>query len=851
MSVTTAGNKDAKIYIVCEPPMVGRYDSKYPGTIAYINFFLKAAEAAGFNKDEFYFVKLCDPIPEAIKASKAKTWKHVLPYVEELTKVIDEAILDNKFIVPMGDLATRAVMGKSHAITKCRGTVLDNNVYPIFSSAYVVRSLEQQPTFQADISTLKKLSENNFDINAIAESPRNYYWCTDLQSVLDARPKVISVDTETTGLDFDVPDFQVLTVQIAYNETDVAIVPLHENFWPADVPIILMHRLRSQLKKLLEDPTIKKVGHNINYDLSALEKEGITLKGVLADTQLLAWFLDENMFSKTLDDCVRRWVPDMAGYNDKWNAEIDKSNMIALDRLTMLAYGGGDAYVTLRLFHIMWEILRSNPQQFNLFIKLKMPGLLAFRQMERQGIKINKEWLDQLKITIAEDLVTLEKELIKRVPKAVVRKHLEDKKPLKFTRDAFVRDILFSDIGFNLDPIVYTKGTAKSEHSEDRLASVSTKDHLPFFTDETGNAGDFVHDFIEFKKLSKLYSTYVEKFYDKYVKNDGKIHPQFVLHITTTGRTSSRGPNAQNFPSRGKWAKPYKKTFIAGEGYTFVSADLSQIELRLIAWESQDPVMLNAYRTGKDIHKITAMAVSGHTEETWNALSKDEQKLLRYRAKAVNFGFCYGMGPKKFQRYAKTDYQIDLTEAEARRYYETYHNLYTHIKLWHRNRIREVGSKGFVTSLHGSVRHLASARSSDKMIKSSAERQAINTPIQCFGSDLGVLAIARIARQCDPDIISPVAFIHDDVILKVKEGHEEEAVNMLLWVLNDPNLEDMFGIKSPVPILAEPDIGKSLGEMYELYDLPNEMPDWYTPFTVTPQKPSWWDDARDLIATVA
>jgi DNA polymerase I-like protein with 3'-5' exonuclease and polymerase domains len=302
------------------------------------------------------------------------------------------------------------------------------------------------------------------------------------------------------------------------------------------------------------------------------------------------------MFSKTLDDCVRRWVPDMAGYNDKWNAEIDKSDMINLDPETMLEYGGGDAYVTLRLFLTMWEDLKKNPNQLNLFIKLKMPGLLAFRQMEKQGIAVDKEWIDKLKVDIAKDLVELEKNLIDRCPKAVIRKHLEDKKPLKFTRDAFVRDILFSSIGFNLTPIVYTKGTAKSEQDSDRVPSVSTKDHLPFFTDTPGNAGDFVHDFIEFKKLSKLYSTYVEKFYDKYVKADGKfIHNSYFI-LPLQEEQVQEDQMLRTFPSRGKWAKPYKKSFIAGDGYRFVSADLSQIELRLIAWESGDPVMLNAYK---------------------------------------------------------------------------------------------------------------------------------------------------------------------------------------------------------------------------------------------------------------
>lgn len=848
MPVTTAGNINAKIYVVVEPPQEGRYDPKNPGSASHINFFLNQARERGFENKDFFFIKLCDPIPENIKVSKAKTWKFIEPYLEELSPYLDRAKAQGKFIVPMGDLATRAVMGKAHAITKCRGTVLGGNVYPMFSAAYVFRSLEQLPTFQADMGTLKRLSENNYDVTKISTLEKNYYWCTDLSEIIALNPKLIAVDTETTGLRQAAPDFRVLVVQIAYDSNNVALVPLHPNFWPEGEHTPQKEAaLRIQLKKILEDPTIKKIGHNFNYDISSLEAEGIEVKGVIADTQLLAWFLDENMFSKTLDDCVRRWFPPMAGYNDRWNALIDKSRMIDLDRDTMKEYGGGDACSTFNLFAVQWEELKRNPKAYNLFIKLKMPGLLAFRKMERQGIQVDKTWLDQLKIDIKADLDRLEQQLRDRVPKAVIRKHLELKKPLKFSRDAFVRDILFSADGFNLTPVVFTKGSQNEPNPADRIPSVSAKDHLPFFTDEEGDAGDFVHDFIEFTKLEKLYSTYVRDFADKYVHEDGKIHPQFVLHITTTGRTSSRGPNAQNFPARGTWSKPYKKIFVAGEGYSFVSADLSQIELRLIAWESQDPVMLDAYRTGKDIHTITAMAVSGHTEETWAELTKDEQKLLRYRAKAVNFGFCYGMRAKKFRRYAKTDYGIDLTEAEAQRYYDTYHNLYKHIKKWHAQRMNELGANGYVISLHGSVRRLTSVFSKDSAIRSQAQRQAINTPIQCFGSDLGVAAIARISRQVDHNIISPVAFIHDDIILRVKNGHEEEAVNMLLWVLNNPPLKTMFDLTPPIPILAEPDVGVSLGSMYELYDLSSEAPDWIKNIKVSPQKPIWWDEKRDLI----
>lgn len=838
----TYGDPSASIYVICDPP-TEKCDRRLPTDRGSLETFLREAKTNGFTTQDFYFISLCDPIPENIKKSKAKTWKHVEPNLERVRAALGT---EGKPVVTLGDLATRAALGRAAAITKVRGTLLPGKVYPVFSPAYCRAVLEQLPVFKSDMATLRKIHDVNYDIAALAKDNINATYCTDISWLLEAHPSIIAIDTETTGLRQTAPDFEVLTVQIAFGPNDVIICPLHKNFWPTDdYTDEKRNKLLAQIKQLSEDKTIRKVGQNINYEVSTLNTLGITLRGILADTLILAWFIDENMWSKSLDDLVRRFVPELAGLNDQLNIDLDKSRMKYVTPEQMRIYGGNDGIMTYRLFWILWDILKKDERAMRLFLKLKMPGLAGFQKMEQYGVEIDAEELKRIEVDLDEYLIRTRQELLDMVPKAVIRKQVENKKKLEFSRADFVRDILFSEQGFNLVPIVFTKGTKDADVP---TPSTSSKDHLPYFTDADGTPGDFCTKYIEYQKLKKLSTTYVREFMEKYVHVDGRIHPGFTLHVTVTGRSSSRNPNAQNFPSRGEWAKRYKKIFKAREGYKFISADLSQIELRLIAWESRDPVMLDAYRIGKDIHTITAMAVSGHTEASWNALPKDEKKLLRFRAKAVNFGFCYGMRAKKFRRYAKTDYGIDLTDAEAKRYYDTYHNLYKNIKKWHVERTYEAKRQGFVTSLHGAVRHVPSVFSENEMIRMGAERQAINSPIQSFGSDLGVLAIARIARQVNPDIIRPVMFIHDDIVLEVKDSHEEEAVNMLLWVLNNPPLKQLFDIQSPIPILAEPDIGHNLGEMYELYDLSKDAPEEYKKLAtlIKPAKPNYWVDSIDL-----
>lgn len=226
---------------------------------------------------------------------------------------------------------------------------------------------------------------------------------------------------------------------------------------------------------------------------------------------------------------------------------------------------------------------------------------------------------------------------------------------LKFSRAALLVDTLFSEEGFKLKPRVWTPGTAKLKDESQRVPSTSAKEHLPYFTSHAKH-GPFVADLIDYQRLSKMRSTYVghptriitnakgievteeATGFWKYV-HEGLIHPSFLLHATVTGRSSSRDPNAQNFPKRGKGnmkevVKAFRRVFTAPDGWVVLEADLSQIELRILAWMSRDPVMLEIYRNGGDIHSATAAAANGMSLSQFAALPPDEREMLRFQAKA-------------------------------------------------------------------------------------------------------------------------------------------------------------------------------------------------------------------------
>jgi DNA polymerase I-like protein with 3'-5' exonuclease and polymerase domains len=446
------------------------------------------------------------------------------------------------------------------------------------------------------------------------------------------------------------------------------------------------------------------------------------------------------------------------------------------------------------------------------------------------------------------------------VPPAVRRKHLLEKKELKFSRPDFVRDILFTREGFNLTPVVFTK-TTKDLGEEERLPSTSSKDHLPYFTELDNDAGEFVRGLIDYQKTQTLSGTFIGKESEnnglwQYIAPNGCIYPTYMLHRTTTGRTASADPNGQNFPKRGRWAKAYQSIFVAKPGYRLVSCDLSQIELRIAAWMANDPVMLQIYRMGGDIHTATAKIVSGLSDTAWDALPPADRKLLRTKAKAVNFGFLYGMSWRKFIGYARTDYGVKYTEREAQLTRARFFERYSALPRWH-DRVRdEVRRTGMVRALHGAIRHLPSIYSQDEAIRSSAERQAINSPVQRFGSDLGLIAMVQFSKRADPNIMRLIGFIHDALVMEVKIGYELEGITALLYAMENPPLEEWFGIRPPLPIVAEADIGMNGGSMIELAELPpaDKRPAWFDEigFNVVNdgdkesvfmerRMPLWWD----------
>jgi uracil-DNA glycosylase family 4 len=841
----TMGNKKADVLVVCDPPSAWLWQKGLPIGGDAIKLFARIAEECGFSKDDFYFVSPCPPIPEEIESSDKRINDFVNPYREQVLDTIQR--IDPALIVYLGKWAGRIVMGRPQQIMKARGSFTDTDipglgrvpVLPMLSPGHVLRRPEMHDIFRTDFYMVERLRDLDWSLKRIVETAagkKDYRWCTDLSELMKLNPKHISVDTETTGLMWytggtDDPNaVKILTVQIGYAPGKAFCVPVDCAYYP-DLTPKKREKLLGQLKVLLEDPAIKKAGHNMKYDTHVLREDLGIYIDYTTDTQLLAFVVDENMQEKSLDECVRRWVPEMAGYNDEYNKKLDKSNMRSVSHDDMLNYGCGDADASYRLAVALTQLAKADKKQWRCYQKIIFPAIKSFCDpVEFYGIRVNTKVLSQLQ----KDLQITEREiyanLIEQVPPVIKRKHAE--KGLKFTRDAFTRDILFSRQGLKLVPKVFTKSTAKLPPDQ-RIPSVSTKQHLPYFQDEP-----FVAQLMEYIKLQKLRGTYVGVPFDeekgaptgfwKYIYN-GEIHPSFMLHRVVTGRTASENPNGQNFPKRGKLAKTYRKIFQARPGYVLLETDLSQAELRIAAWMANEKTMLKIYREGGDIHAMTAAHTMGLSLKQFMAQEEEVIEQKRFQAKAINFGFLYGMGWRKFKTYAKTDYGLDFTDQQAEQLREAFFDLYPCLVDWHESTRAWVREKGYVRALHGAVRHLPSINSADDYIRQECERQAINAPVQRFASDLGLMAMVRLTRDANPEDIRPIMFVHDALVVEVREEYADEAMGWVKFYMESPPLKQWFNLNPPVPIIADLARGYNLGEMDKCKGVKAVAPDWYRP----------------------
>jgi DNA polymerase I-like protein with 3'-5' exonuclease and polymerase domains len=824
-SIPFLGRKNADIMVVLDP-LVSQYPSKTPLRKDDLDWLgQRIKKYANLKESQVCFASCARPISYEDYISDKKVTDALKAQEDEFIQLVNE--VSPKLIVPMGAKACQQVFGRKQQITKIRGQVFEASksfgttpILPLTSPFYARKHPEADNLFCADIETLGRLVKGKFQAEAaITKIATKYEWCMDIQHLLDNPPELISLDCETKGLyPFD-PETRLLTVQITTAPGNGIIIPIEYDAADLRVHRVIkfpgsysayITKIVGQLKRLLENKRTKVIGQNLKFDwLMLYYKLKIEIANYSDDTILMAHLLDENMMSKNLDDLVRIFVPAMSGYADTFNKDPihhGKTRMDLVPPDKMIAYGCGDTDAAFRLYNKLLPKLRRDRKLYQCYRKTVMRAIRAFCYMEQTGFYINKQALKDFEIDLKRQQDSEAKWLLAQIPEVIKAKFRDTGVGLKPDRDVLLVDYLYEHpAGLRLQPMAYTK-TGKP--------STSSKIAMPYYVADY----PFIARLTDYIKNQKMLTTYLAGFY-KYIF-DGRIRPSYALHKTTTGRSASSDPNGQNFPKRGKMAKRFRKAFAAPKGWVYIQVDLSQAELRIASMISGDERMQEVYKSGGDIHRSTAAGVMGISLEEFFKLDPGMQSLKRFQAKAVNFGFIYGMWWKKFRQYAKTDYGIDFTEEEAESIRSLFFRTYPRLEEWHRAIEQFVKKHKFVRAFNGRIRHLPMVDSPDESIAKQAVRQAINSPVQSIASDLGLMAIGLLVpylrRTGLWENIKVCGFIHDSIVCLVKEEYAAKAIRIVKRYMENLPLKRWFGWEPEVPIVADAEIGYNLAETYEV-----------------------------------
>jgi len=730
-----------------------------------------------------------------------------------------------KFIVAFGNSAVQAITGKT-GIKSLRGKPIDHRgkvVLPMFSPAMVLHDDRQMPVLRRDFKLLGEM----LDFGGIPETKELDFVIVDtedkFEQMLTEMVGCVSSDLETsrlypftTRMDKRIAEGKATPKQLKdHKATHETLDPprvisiqfgtaKHQWIIPAETAGIWS---RSKLEEMVERITEKLedcflVGHNWKFDSLWMRVRFGVMWNCDFDTMLAHYLLDENdrhglkELAQKFCDAVD-W--DIEGKEKRtWSPKNAK-------------YGAHDTYYTRKLRFIFGKMLRDDPDVERVFFKIMMPCIPMFVEAEYRGIFLDLEKMDDA-----------EKYLREEVAKAEAK--LKKWGDINWGAPKQVGNLLYKKLKIKCPEFTKTGAPSTGESALKQI------DH------------ECVGDLLAFRGHKQQLSFFIEG-WKPYIDEGGRLHPSFKLHGTVTGRLSAEHPNLQQVPRD----KRIRTLITAPPGWSLIEMDLSQIELRIAAELADEHNMLEAFNTGVDVHWLTALreiergagmkkeifkTVRLHQEKTRaNSLGMemtyseavdyilsigpdeatelmDLWKETRKKAKAINFGYLYGMWWKKFKIYARDNYGVIVTDKQAQASREAFFTLYPGFTKWHERQRRFARLNGYVRSLSGRKRRLPDAMLyEDTPKRREAERQAINSPVQSFANELNLMAALQIREEFPRKFVHIVGTVHDACLFEVRDDVVPQLYKRGLEIMASPALLKEFEIELSVPIEAEAKIG--------------------------------------------
>lgn len=593
----------------------------------------------------------------------------------------------------------------------------------------------------------------------IHNTPHNYVLVNDAAAI-DALVKElqgieeICFDTETTHIDPMLAE--LVGISFSYKAGEGYYIPC-----PADRKNT--EAILAQLAPLFKDANKRWVGQNIKYDLLVLKNYGVVPAGSLFDT-MLAHYLIEPEGRRSMDLLSAQYL----GYEPVHIDELigkkgkNQGTMRDVDVEKVKEYAAEDADITLQLKQVFTPQLQEKEVQ-RVFDEVETPLVRVLTDMEFEGVRVDEGFLHEYSRLLDEEARQAEKSVYEQ---AGVKFNLASPKQLG--------EVLFDKL--QLDPSAKKTKTGQYQTGEDVLTKLAVKGHK------------IVDDILAFRELTKLKSTYVDALPEMIHPRTGRVHTSYAQAVAVTGRLSSNNPNLQNIPIRTARGREIRKAFVPRDKeHILLSADYSQIELRIVAAISGDPNMCEAFRLGKDIHTATAAKVYGVAEA-------DVTKEMRYKAKSVNFGIIYGQGA-----FGLAD-NLGISRTEAKEIIDNYKREFAGIQKYMDDTVNFAKENGYVQTVMGRKRWLRDINSSNFTVRGFAERNAINSPIQGTAADMIKLAMIRIHKAMRQEKLRSkmILQVHDELVF---DAHKSEVDSLKALILE--NMRAALPLPNNVPVEAE------------------------------------------------
>lgn len=739
--------------------------------------------AIGLDHEKVYYTN-------AIKCACPRGTKYKVGDIKKCKKHLDKEIAEVQptYVLVLGAQALKATVDGS--ITELNGVMVEKDgikYMPSYSPGIVYRDPGKAPFVEKAMNNFKAMMEGSLEglpeldirlITNMRELKRAFHHLKDNNYLY------LSYDIETTGLvrfEDEVNLFGFGNDQVQY------IIPLEARYSPLKGARLAQRKLIRTCVNWLNRNAKALVAGNGKFDDLFLKYHFGVKPNITFDVVLASHILNENTPNGVKENAV------LECNAPEWDVDKDLKTGKYQTRekyQEYLTYLGYDIYYEYKLYRVFHKKLKQDRALMKLFYHLYMPGIISYETVEEHGVFIYPQQFKQVRKHLEAERGAIEKELLK------LAKH-----EVNWNSPAQIQKLLYEELKL---PVIETTESGSPSTSEATLMQLRDK-----------------HPIVELILKYRGVNIQISHFIDGWINRmwGRRLFPNFKLHGTVTGRTSCTDPNLQQVPR-----DPIIRNLVgAPEGWSVVEIDYSQAELRIAAIMSGDETMKRIYQTGGDIHTHTYEMITGEKVSDDKYIKKEQRK----KAKAVNFGFVYGMGWRKFKIYARDNYGVDLTDKEAEQWRERFFQAYHSLPKWHSKQRRIVQSMGQVRSPIGRLRRLPDIYSTDKSKRAEAERQSINSPVQGFGSDLTILGMSEImgnAQYYDPDYVLDkdkffvIGTVHDATLFEVRNDYLMEFCPRAKHILEHPKaLEDVFHFDTDVPIVADVAVGKSWGAGIELH----------------------------------